>query len=257
MATVHDNEHPTITSPEDLRDPNAGMPELKLYSHSTLYYWWPIWVVGYVMALLTWLQGVQIVIDGREYLMHPSKNLGVIYTVICMLVILFTNVTVRGMASVMVILSIMFITVLFAWLDWWDEILDMLPYLGIHMNMGFYVMFSTALFIIWALAFFVFDRITFYRIRPGQMTREYIIGGGEKSYDTRGMVFEKHLEDFFRHWILGLGAGDLRIFTSGSRSEEIYLPNVVFVDRKVALIQRLIAVKPDELREHTEVEAHA
>jgi hypothetical protein len=26
-----------------------------VYGHSALFYWWPLWVAGYVMALLTWL----------------------------------------------------------------------------------------------------------------------------------------------------------------------------------------------------------
>jgi hypothetical protein len=221
-------------------------PELILYGHSSLFYWWPVWVVGYVMALLTWLQGEVIAIGDRTYLMHPSKNLGVLYTVIIMLVIMFTNVSLRGLFSVLTIVSIMFVTVLFAWLDWWDDILNLLPYLGIHMNLGFYLMLSTVLLIVWSLAFFVFDRFTYWRLRPGQLTYERVIGGGERSYDTRGLVFEKRLEDLFRHHILGLGMGDLYIMTAGAHGEAIHIPNVTFVDRKVQAIQKLIAVKPVE-----------
>jgi hypothetical protein len=220
--------------------------ELKIISHSPLMYWWPVWVLGYVFALLTFLQGEQVTVGGRDYLFHPEQELGVIYTVVFMLVILITNVTLRGMMSVLVIVSALFFTVLFAWLGWWDNILSWLPYLGMHMNLGFYLFFSTAVFIAWALAVFFFDRLEYWRVRPGQMTFERMIGGGERSYDTRGMVFEKHLEDFFRHWILGLGSGDLMIKTSGARSEEIFIPNVAFVDRKVKQIQTLVAIKPDE-----------
>jgi len=219
-------------------------PEVRLYSHSSLFYWWPVWLIGYVFALLTYLQGEKVSIGNYEVWMHPSKNLGVLYTVIFTLVVLITNVTLRGLMSVVVIVSCMFFAVLFAWLDWWETILAWLPYLAMYMNLGFYVFFSTALFICWAAAFFVFDRASYWRISPGQMTFERVIGGGERSYDTRGLVFEKHLVDFFRHQILGLGSGDLRIKTSGAHTEEIYIPNVMFVHRKVAEIQRLIAIKP-------------
>ena len=41
--------------------------------------------------------------------------------------------------------------------------------------------FSTFLLIIWVLAFFVFDRLKFWRVRPGQLTVEYVIGGAERS----------------------------------------------------------------------------
>jgi len=248
MATVPQTNTQPGAVVESLA-PAQPLPELKLYSHSMLIYWWPVWLVGYLFALLTYLQGETITVGGRQMLMHPSKNLGVFYTVVFTLVILMTHVTLRGLMSVVVIVFAMFVTVLFAWLGWWDYILEWLPYLDIRMNMGFYVFFSTALFIVWALAFWIFDRMTYWRIRPGQMTFERVVGGGERSYDTRGLVFEKHPVDFFRHQILGLGSGDLRIMTSGARREEIYIPNVLFVDRMVAQIQKLIAIKPDQLKE--------
>jgi hypothetical protein len=282
MATVDPNASPQTHTPAtaDELPPIENLPELKIYSHSNLLYWWPVWVLGYVMALLTALQGQSYSIstknegeqpavvkdkegaikpegkqapnvkpEGETYLIHPSKNLGVIYTVTFVLVLLFTNVSLRGMASVVIIITAMFVTVLFAWLDWWDPILRVLPILGMHMTLGFYVVFSTVLFVVWALAFFVFDRLQYWRIRPGQMTFERVIGGGELSYDTRGMTFEKRVSDFFRNILLGLGSGDLRIKTTGARSEEIYVQNVIFVDHKVQAIQRLIAVKPDSLLE--------
>jgi len=52
--------------------------------------------------------------------MHPSKNPGVLYTVVFMLVILFTNISLRGVISVVAILTVMFFTVLFAYLGWWQ-----------------------------------------------------------------------------------------------------------------------------------------
>lgn len=243
MATVQQTE---TRAQEIGAVPTHDLPELIIYSHSTLFYWWPVWAVGYLFALLTYFQGEVIEIGGREYLMHPSKNLGVFYTAVFTLVILFTNVSLRGLLSVVVIISLLFITVFFAWMGWWDDILSAIRYLAIHMNLGFYIFFSSALFIVWVGAFFVFDRMSYWRVRPGQMTFERVVGGGERSFDTRGLVFEKHLDDFFRHIILGMGSGDLRITTHGARTEELYIPNVLFVNRKVIQIQKLIAISPDE-----------
>lgn len=31
--------------------------EVKIVSHSNLFYWWPVWVAGYLMALLTYWDG--------------------------------------------------------------------------------------------------------------------------------------------------------------------------------------------------------
>ena len=50
---------------------------------------------------------------------------------------------------------------------------------------------------------------------------------------------------FFRHWLLGLGSGDLRIRTSGATREEIEVSNVLFIGSKVAAMQRLIAEVPE------------
>src|SRR5262245_28247586 len=187
MATVPQTETTPVQPAEQLTA-DAQLPELLLYSHSSLFYWWPVWSMGFLFALLTWMQGEKVTIGGREYLMHPSKNLGVIYTVILTLVILMTNVTLRGLVSVIAIVTALFITVLFAYLGWWEEIIALLPYLGIHMNLGFYLFFSASLFLVWVLSFFVFDRMSFWRIRPGQMTFERLVGTGERSYDTRGLV---------------------------------------------------------------------
>src|SRR4051812_533944 len=36
--------------------PHRG-PEVRIIGHSPLYYWWPVWVVGFIMALLTYTGG--------------------------------------------------------------------------------------------------------------------------------------------------------------------------------------------------------
>jgi hypothetical protein len=118
--------------------------------------------------------------------------------------------------------------------------------LNIFLNQGAYFWFSTLLFITWALATYVFDRFTYWVIKPGQITREHFWGAGSESYDTENMVLEKRRNDLFRHWILGLGSGDLKIHTYGGRAEEIFIPNVLFVGFKIEAVQRLIAEKPAE-----------
>jgi hypothetical protein len=40
--------------------PKTAAPEhrdIKLYSHSPIFYWWPVWLVGFVMAFVTYLEG--------------------------------------------------------------------------------------------------------------------------------------------------------------------------------------------------------
>ncbi len=231
--------------PSDLPDP-AAMPEIRIYSRSTIFFWWPVWVTGYILAAITYLFGETVsVSNGTKILVHPNTGLGITFIVILALIMMFTNERARGIYSVVGLLSIAFVTVLFAWLGWWDSILRLIPQLTVYMNFGFYLTFSTLLLIIWLARFFFFDRLTFWRLRPGQLTEEHLIGSGEQSYDTRGMLFEQRANDFFRH-IVGLGAADLFLITTGAKKEEIDIPNVLFANRKIRMMQRLIAIKPEE-----------
>jgi hypothetical protein len=217
---------------------------LIIFSHSNFMYWWPVWLVGFIMAALTWLAGnqVHLVPDGPAYLIHPSRLLGVVYTLVFFLVIMTTNVSLRGIYSAVVILVVLVLVLLAAYFDWWPWLIAWFRQLDIYMNMGFYVFFSTLIFIVWALNFFVFDRMTYWKLTPGQFTQEHVIGGAAKSYDTRGMVFEKVQQDLFRNWVLGLGTGDIKIATVGANRETMNIPNVIFVDAKVRKIQELIAL---------------
>src|SRR6202163_3227174 len=218
-----------------------AMQEITIYSHSTLVYWWPAWAFGFVIALLN---------AGQEKFLataqgaQPSSALGLTYLSILLLLIVFTNVRLRGINSVVTLLTVAFIAVLLAWFGWWDDIAKLIPYLSVHMNTGFYLVFSTGLLIIWLMMFFVFDRLTYWRVRPGQMTIEHLIGGGAESFDTNGLHFQKLSQDLFRA-ALGLGSGDLKVTAAGNQGTTIEIPNVLFVDRKVYAIEKLIAVKPD------------
>src|SRR5262245_23612826 len=39
-----------------------GEEEVRLYSHSAILYWWPVWAVGFLMALLTYLEGSRMAV---------------------------------------------------------------------------------------------------------------------------------------------------------------------------------------------------
>ena len=222
---------------------DAAVDEIKIYSHSTLLYWWPAWVIGFIIALLN---------AGQERLLAPAEGaasssaLGLTYLSVLLLLIVFTNVRLRGINSVVALLTLAFISLLLAWLGWWDRIASLIPYLSVHMNTGFYLVFSSGLMIIWLMMFFLFDRLTYWRIRPGQMIEERLIGGGAESFDSNNLRFQKHSSDFFRA-VLGLGAGDLMATVAGSGGTTIEIPNVVFADRKIEAVERLIAVKPDHI----------
>ena len=223
----------------------ARLPVLTVYSHSWLLYWWPAWAVGYVMALLTWLHPVQARIGGTLDLFYPSNDVGVIYALLLLVLIIITCTSARGYASAIVVFIVAFLILLFAYLHWWDQILSWFGNQSVHLNLGFFLFFSTALLLVWLVVVFGVDRLSFWRVQPGQVTHEYLLGVTDRSYDTDTVVFTKQQADFFRHWVLGLGSGDLQIQTLGGMGKEITVPNVLFVNAKVRRIQRLVAMKPE------------
>jgi hypothetical protein len=263
--------------------------EVRVYQHSPLYYWWPVWLVAFIMGGMTYLDGGRAVIvpPGTEVVRNPvvqvkgpqgegkifeardviilpkderlptkagtdqpeeprlhmarSKNLGVIFSILLLLTILITNVSVRGVWSIVVIVTIVLLVVLFALFDWWGTIAEWFYLLRIHINAAGYLFIGVVLFILWAVNFYVFDRRTYLIFTTGQLRVREAVGQGEKVFDTTNMVFHKQQNDFFRHWIWGLGAGDLEIITA--KGERFEWHNVPFVGHKVRKIEDLIKTR--------------
>jgi len=232
---------------DKIPDPEEELPELKVYCQNRLFYWWPVWVVGYIMAAITLFAGTSVDEASLNEYIHPSPSLGVLYVFTLFAVIVFTHFSFRGPASLAVIGALIIVALVLTVLDAWRPIFGAVAGLSIHMNLGFYLFVSTLLLLLWAYATFVHVRFDYYRIRPGQISEMKLIGEGETNYDTRGAVVEKYREDLFRHFILGLGSGDIRVSTSGARSEELLIPNVLLVDKTIERIRKLTSVQPDDL----------
>ncbi len=266
-----------------------GPREIKIVSHSNLFYWWPVWAAGFMMAIITAFSGhVMAVVptgtiagqavsgdakidsegkkqdlEGRAVLisppnpkgttydfttpklhMAPSKNLGVFYAFILLLVITITNIPLRGLWSVMVIICIVFLIIILALLKVWNDVLTYFSFLDIRINMGGYLLISSVLLVIWAIVVFLFDRQLYMIFSPGQLRVRLEIGEGETAYDTTGMTIQKQRSDLFRHWILGLGSGDLIVRTTGAQVHHFDLPNVLFLGRKVRDIEDMLRSRP-------------
>jgi hypothetical protein len=275
--------------------------EILIISRSNLFYWWPVWAIGFLMALLTAIEGRRMILvpgpddvevrrdwtivtgpgagptdppktelregvllskgnmlpdkpeKAGEKLSKPmppklhmasSSSYGVVWAAILLLVIFITNVPLRGLWSVVVIVFVVLIAVIFALADWWTTILGWLYLLDIRINMGGYLFISLILFCMWLSVTMFFDRQIYMIFTPGQLKVCTEIGGGEAAYDTQGMVVEKHRDDLFRHWILGLGSGDLTVKTSGANPQTYHLHNVLFIGRKLQLIEDMLRDRP-------------
>ncbi len=268
----------TPAPPPPLKVTPPAQEEVRIYSHSSLFYWWPVWAVGLLMGLLTLFDGHKMAIvpdatspeadrqvqgsnEPRDVLVFPkdkklprdkndkpiepklhiarSSEYGVIFATVLLVIIVVSNVPLRGLLSVIIILGILLLVLICSLWGIWDDIVRVISYLDIRINAGGYFFISLALLIIWAVTVFVFDHRTYVTVTSGQVRVCLAIGAGETVYDTTGMTFTKRQDDLFRHWIIGLGSGDLIIHRSNT-TQEIDMPNVLFVGSKIKEIERLI-----------------
>jgi hypothetical protein len=251
-----------------------------IIGHSMLLYWWPVWVFGFLMALLTYLGGDYLAIvpagtvaekarqvegvDGpRDVLILPanrqlpvdetaggpeqpglrvarSNGPGTLFITVLLLVILITNIRLTGIASVGVILLVLLLSALFALVGIWDVIFRLVGSSDVHITASGYLWLATPLFLIWLAVLLFYDRLTYATFGRGQFTIHYAFGAGATSYEVVGLSLEKKRDDLFRHWLLGMGSGDLVIRTGGANPRTFELPNVLFVGTKLATAQRLL-----------------
>src|SRR5262249_5006666 len=144
---------------------------------------------------------------------------------------------------VMVIILIILLSVIFALVGIWDQILAGIGLLDVRINLAGYMVISTVLLAIWLIAFLFFDQQVYMIFTPGQFRVRLEIGEGETAYDTTGMTVQKQRSDLFRHWILGLGSGDLIVRTAGAQAHTFDLPNVLFLGRKVKEIEEMLRTR--------------
>lgn len=221
--------------------------EIRLYSHSPLAYWWPVWLVGFILAGISYFGGHEVQIDPNvRSVFYPSADLGVVFILTLFCVILITNVTVRGIASALVVVCAVLVVVVISYFGIWDPLLYWFAGLNIYLNTGAYFWFATLMFVTWFITVFIVDHMSYWAIKPGQITQNHLLGASSKSFDTQNITIEKFRSDLFRHWILGMGSGDLRIETQGAHREDVFLPNVFFIGSKIGEIQNLIATRPTE-----------
>jgi hypothetical protein len=249
-------------------------------SHSPLFYWWPVWAVGFLMAGLTYLRGYQVAFvpagtvaergvrveghDGpRDALvapagrtlpaasepddlkqprlrMLPGNDAGIVWATTLCLVIVLSQIPLRGLWSLIVIIVLVFTTILLALLGLWDPIVRAIRVVDVHITGFSYLSISLFLFALWLVTFLFFDRQVYMIFTRGQLRVRAAVSQGETVFDTRGIVVERHRDDLFRHWLLGFGSGDLTVRTGGPNPQQLKWPNVLGIGRRLKLIHTML-----------------
>lgn len=266
---------------------------LIVYGHSNLFYWWPVWVVSFLLAGITYMEGNQMAVvpdgtvlkhdgwvedvDGRrDVLVAPqgksfplareegqavtpgmtvsgNNNLGVVFIATIFFVALASTILLRGLVSMIVLIVFLAVVICFALLGWWTPILLFLGGLDIRMNAAGYLGVGIPLFLAWLFVVLVYDRATYIVFDQGQLRYVHEVGDAEVTVPAEGAIVEKKRNDFFRHWLLGFGTGDLAIRVGGPNGMQIDLENVLRINSKLGLIQQLIKEKAITVEEGVRV----
>jgi hypothetical protein len=258
----------------------AEQSSITIIGHAPLFYWWPVWAIGFLMAGLTYLDGTYMAVvpagtvaekarqvqgvDGpRDVLILPanrelaldettgapeqpvlrvarSNSPGSVFVTVLLLVIFITNVRIVGVWPFVLIILVVLFTVIFALAGIWDKIFRLLGSSDVHITAKGYLCMASPLFVIWLAIFVLYDRSNFATFGRGQFTIHHTFGAGATTFEVHGLSLEKKRDDLFRHWLLGIGSGDLVIRTGGANARTFELANVLFVGSKLVTAQRLL-----------------
>jgi hypothetical protein len=213
--------------------------QIAVYGHSSLLYWWPVWLVCFVLAGVTYAEGDR----SGGVTVSNANGPGAVFVITLLVVTLSSTVILRGMVSVVAAVSLIALTLAFAWLGWWGAILGFLGGLEIRINAAGYLCYGIPLFLAWLAVIFLYDRQHYVVFGRGQIRYVVEVGDSEVAVQSEGAVVEKRRSDAFRHWVLGLGAGDLIIRAGGRNGTPIELKNVLHIHRKLAVIDKLLREK--------------
>jgi hypothetical protein len=241
---------------------SATPPDLRIYTHSSLLFWWPVWVVGLGMALWTYADGYSMVLVPRnatvgasqaqapegKALESPlvqvarSKVPGVVFVLTLLLVIFCTHAWIRGPWALFFAAACAALVLFVSWGDWWEPLLRRFRMLRVYINLGGYLLIAVPLLLAWLVTVFVFDRRTYMVFSVGQVRLGARLGEGERAYDTSHVAFEKRPYDWFRR-LIGFGAGDMVVRIGGPHPEVVELCNVVHVGKRLRVMEDRLRTK--------------
>jgi hypothetical protein len=232
-----------------------GVTEVRIYQHSPIIYWWIVWAYGFVCSALTYLQGDRLVIgEGKPLFIHPSPWLGLSFTLLLLVVIVATTVRARGINALFLILLIAAAATGTYFLMKMPGLWATPPSLLVHMNLAFYLLVSTVLFVVWFAIVFIFDRLSYWRFRATQVERvqkfSSILGRAPESWSVMHIRLTRHSDDLIAHKVLGLGIfgfgtcdieAKLTIFGGGS--DQFRIENVWRASGQLQAVQQLMGPK--------------
>jgi len=172
---------------------------------------------------------------------------GFAYLMLVALTAFVSTVKMKGAKSAALIAFIVLVIVIIGLLGHLDALLAAIPEASTWLSAGAYLLLSTVLFILWLSQVLISDRMTYWRVSPGQITEVKVLGGAERTFDARGIAIDHQADDFLRHLLFGFGSGDIVLKTSGADAKTIEIENVLFVRTKIEHLQALASIEPSSI----------
>lgn len=224
------------TAQSHIQDGLNTLQDLKVYTHSPILYWWPIWLLGFVFyALIAFGIG-----DGND---AAARVQGQSFVFVLVFTIFSTTVRLRGPNSVILGLVLAIGGILLFTANLSGPLAAFIGGLDIRMSPAFYLFTGVSVFLMWAVMIFGFDKVKFYEFSPGQIRERVFWGSGDRAESGSNARCQYRKDDFLRHRMLGLVVtGDIEITLANG--EVWHLHNVLFAKQKAHRINELIVTRP-------------
>lgn len=243
--------NPPITLSPEQREA-AALPkqekipdEVKLWSHSTILYWWIVWVYGYFCAAVTYLSGKEFAWtdDNVEHVaskIHENPWLGSSFLLVVLFVIIFSAVRVKGYVVVMAAMALLISALLADKVGLHPTNLFKFQLPPVHMSFGFYMIISSVLFLFWFVAVFIMDRASYWRFTPGAAEQINFHFVEDHRFPTLMMQVKSRPVDFMRKMLgLNMTRDIVLLFNMGGNKVEFAIPNAWNVKRKLRHIEAM------------------
>jgi hypothetical protein len=231
-------------------------PEIRIYAHSPIIYWWVIWAYGFFCAALTYVQGDRLTVNAetKPIFMHTSPWVGLSFTVLLLIVIVATSVRARGINALLLMLLMAGAGVATYFIMRMPGLWNEPPALLLHMNLAFYLLMSTILFLVWFVIVFIVDRLSYWRVRGTQVERVQLFGSAlgraPESWSAMHIRMTRYSDDLIAHKILalgflGLGTSDIdaKVSIFGGGHEQFRIENVWRAARPLKAVQAAMGQK--------------
>lgn len=208
---------------------------LKVYTHSPILYWWPVWFLG---ILFFFFQGTGLLNEDAA-----ARVQGQTFVFTLVFIIFSTTVRLRGANSVIFGLMLAIGLILLFMANLSEPVARFIGGLDIRMSNSFYAFIGTTVLVMWAVMIFGFDKVKYYEIVPGQIHQKVIWGTGDRAESGAAARCTYKKDDFLRHRMLGLViTGDIEITLGDGEVWELH--NVLFAKQKAKRINELIVTRP-------------